>query len=184
MAKISSAIETMADRINNLSSQPPVQVMSLPAPPIHTQLQKKESLREVTKLSSQISNQYYYQGMLRDEMHGLKRKKGCSTGSHNLTFFRGQLNEKEKQLGQQRFEISKLTRENEMQDRRIEDLLNDNADLRMRLRETEPRGIAVPWARDRSRDAETWSPHSQTRNQSWMTADEKRRGLLKPFLHK
>ena len=61
--------------------------------------------------------------------------------------------------------------------KRLEDLLNANGDLKLRLREAETRGIIVPQVRDRPNYSGTiWSPHGST----WADPEERRSNLLRP----
>ena len=117
------------------------------------------------------------------ELKGLK-KKGCSVCSHNLAFSKGQLAEKESQLTEQKVKNYQLIRENEALKWSVEDLLYDIGDLKLRLREAESREITIPQVRNRSRESIRYSLHGQPRNQSWMTPEERKTDLLKPFPHK
>ena len=84
---------------------------------------------------------------------------------------RGKLAESQAQLTKSQIEIARLNCENVEQSNRLKDLT-------LRLMYVESREVAIPLARDRSRETET-CPAQPERN-SWMTDEQWRFNLLRP----
>jgi len=80
---------------------------------------------------------------LKKEVHGRQKKRGCPVCSHNLSFSRRQLEERESRLQKERVEGNQIVRENERLKTRAEELLDENGSRRMRLNELEREDVRV-----------------------------------------